>query len=333
MTGTRKIVVRFLLFTLTMAACLGVAELFLRLQNRSMKNYDIEMWRYAHLLKIRSPNPVLGHDHVRSASAVLQSVEIRTNEFGLRGGPVSPPEKDERRILFLGSSVTLGWGVPEAETTTGVLQKMFASDHRKVTVLNAGIGNYNAVRYVERFLTELTDLKPTDIVVHAFVRDAEVLEAPSGNWFVRNSQLALMLTAAIQKRAAGTGIKSVEEHYLRLYQADAPGFIALKNALNKLSEYATANHIRLHLAMVPDIHNLQNYKLHFVHDTMRNVALEYGYRYLDLYPAFAGIKAEDVWAMPGDPHPNSLGHKKMAELLYPFLTGDTVAAVGGKPAS
>ena len=38
-------------------------------------------------------------------------MHIRTNAWGLRGPEVPPPVPGQRRILFLGSSVTLGWGV------------------------------------------------------------------------------------------------------------------------------------------------------------------------------------------------------------------------------
>ena len=37
--------------TLSMALCLAAAEAVIRLKNRSMNNYDIEMWRYARELK------------------------------------------------------------------------------------------------------------------------------------------------------------------------------------------------------------------------------------------------------------------------------------------
>jgi lysophospholipase L1-like esterase len=322
MPAGKKIVARILLFALSLSLCLGAAEAVLRIKNASMQNYDIEMWRYAQLLKRRSDNPLLGHEHVPSTSAVLQSVEIRTNEYGLRGGPVPPPHAGQRRILFLGSSVTLGWGVPEDETTTGRLQKMFVADGQDVVVLNAGIGNYNAARTVERFLTQLQDLEPTDIVVHAFVRDAEVLDAGGGNWLLRNSQLAVVLWSALQRRMAGTGMQNLEEHYRKLYDPETPGYLAMARAFDRLTAYATKHNVRVYMAMVPDIHNLQDYQLAFVHDAMKENARKQGYRYLDLYPAFASIKAEDVWAMPGDPHPNRLGHQKMAEALYPFLALD-----------
>ena len=45
----------------------------------------------------------------------------------------------------------------------------------QASVLNGGVGNYNAVRYVSRFFKELATLEPTDIVVQYFLRDAEDL--------------------------------------------------------------------------------------------------------------------------------------------------------------
>lgn len=319
MAKLRGVLLRVGVMVVALVFCLGGAEVLLRVKNSSMKNYDIEMWRYAQTIKTPSSNPLLGHEHVPNTSAILQSVEIRTNDHGLRGGPVPPATSSQRRILVLGSSVTLGWGVPEEETMTARLEKKFHDDGADVVVMNGGIGNYNAVRYVERFMTQLTDLQPTDIVVHAFVRDAEVLEAGGGNCLLRNSQLAVVLYAAYQRQAAGTGMTKLEDHYRKLYDPQAPGFIAAKEALRRLSEYAKEHHIRLYMAMTPDIHNLQNYPLGFVHEAMKGIAEEYGYRYLDLLPAFEGIRAEEVWAMPGDPHPNSVGHERMANMIYPWL--------------
>ena len=99
-----------------LALCL--AEALVRIKNSSMSNYDIEMWRYARELKVPSTNPVLGHEHKKGSSAVLQSVKIRINDLGLRGDEISQKQQGKRRILFLGSSVTLGWGVNEEETMT-----------------------------------------------------------------------------------------------------------------------------------------------------------------------------------------------------------------------
>ena len=73
--------------------------------------------------------------------------------------------------------------------------------------------------------------------------------------------------------------------------------------------------------MTPDMHNLIDYKLAFVHDLMRQIALEDGYVYIDLLPAMLGRAPRDVFAMPGDPHPNALGHDLMANAIFAVLRG------------
>jgi lysophospholipase L1-like esterase len=281
-----------------------------------MKNYDIEMWRYARELKHRSDIPVLGHEHVPGKSAILQSVEIRINEHGLRGAPVPPPTLGKRRILFLGGSVTLGWGVAEKDTVTECLRRMFQSDGQDVEVLNAGIGNYNAVRYVERFNRRLRDLKPTDIVVHYFLRDAEALDPGGGNFLLRNSELAVTVWVAFTRYFGRFAEKTLEDHYRDVYRPDAPGFLAMRGALRDLASYAREHGIRVYFAMTPDVHDLVDYKFGYVHDLMRDVAREEGYGYVDLLPAMRNLTPQELWSMPGDPHPNALGHERMAEAIY-----------------
>jgi len=294
-------------------------EAILRARNASMKNYDIEMWRYALQLKRRSDIPILGHEHVASKSAVLQSVGIRINEKGLRGGPVRAAADGHRRILFLGSSVTMGWGVPEADTLTARVERMLKAAGRDVEVLNAGIGNYNAVRYVERFKRRLADLAPNDIVVHYFLRDAETLDAGGGNWLLRHSQLAVTTWVAFSRFFGKYSEKSLEEHYRAVYQPDAEGYKAMRRALQELAAHARDHNQRLFLAMTPDVHDLVDYKFGYIHEIMRKIAEEDGYAYVDLLPGMRNLTPAQLWSMPGDPHPNGLGHRLMAEAIFPAL--------------
>lgn len=320
-----------LLAILSTGVALAVAEGVLRVKNSSMQNYDIEMWRYARELKKRSDNPLLGHEHVRSKSAALESVVIRINEWGLRGGPVPPSTPGKRRILFLGGSITLGWGVPEEETVTERLRRMFAADCQNVEMLNGGVGNYNADRYVELFLTKLTGLNPTDLVVHYFLRDAEMLDTGGGNAFLRNSQLAVTAWIAATRYLGKAHAMTLEEHYRAVYQPSSPGFQAMQGALKRLADYAAAHGIRLYLAMTPDVHDLTTYKFQFIHNLMQGIAAENGYVYIDLLPSLRNLTPEMIWALPGDPHPNGLGHQRMAEAIFPALRLATAPAVAITP--
>jgi lysophospholipase L1-like esterase len=317
--STQGTVFKVVLSLFMLVVTLPLMEGVLRLKNSSMQNYDIEMWRYAKELKFLSGNPVLGHEHRRSESALLQSIEIRTNELGMRGGPIEALKPGGRRVLVLGASITLGWGVKEEETMTARLEQMFEAAGQDVQVLNAGIGNYNTERYVELFFQHLKVLKPTDIVVHYFLRDAEVLTAGGGNVLLRNSQLAVTLWTAKNRLFRPAGEQTLIDHYKAVYEPSAPGYRAMIASLDKLVAYCREHGIQLYLAMVPDVHNLTDYPFGFIHERMKGLASEREVTFVDLLPAFEGLSPEKIWAMPGDPHPNALGHKLMADALFPVL--------------
>jgi lysophospholipase L1-like esterase len=313
-----------ILVLVALAFSLCAAELMIRFKNSSMNNYDIEMWRYSRELKTQSPDPALDFDHVHSKSALLQHVDIRVNNWGLRGADVGAPESGKRRILVLGGSITLGWGVAEPDTMSSRLEQKFRAAGDDVQVLNAGVGNYNAERYVSRFFKELSGLQPTDIVVHYFLRDAEQLPPGGGNFLLRHSELAVTLWVAHHRWFDRQGEQSLVDHYRDVYQTNTPGFDGMKQSLRRLAGYAEQNNIRIYLAMVPDVHNLVDYKFNFVHELMRNLAKEDGYTFVDLLLALQGRPPAELWAMPGDPHPNSLGHRLMAEALFPVLDSEKV---------
>ena len=322
----RQAAFSILLLSVTLVLCLLVAEAFLRIKNNAMTNYDIEMWRYANELKEKSDDPQIDFDHRRSQSALLQSTEIRLNSWGLRGPEIVPPQKDQRRILFLGGSITLGWGVAEKDTVESRLERMLNDSGDAAQVLNGGVGNYNTERYVSRFFKELTPLKPSDIVVHYFLRDAEELPPGGGNILLRHSELAVTLWIAYHRLLDEHGEASLVEHYQRVYDPSAPGFVVMQAKLREIADYARHNNVRIYLAMTPDVHNLVDYKLGFVHEIMRKVAQDDGYVYIDLLPLMLGYPPEKLWAMPGDPHPNAFGHDLMARAIFPVLSAKAPAA-------
>lgn len=313
----KKKITNTALVIVSIFVALVLGESLLVLKNRDMKNYDIEMWRYAKTLKCLSTNPVLGHEHIPNKQSVLQGVSIRTNNLGLRGADVDINAPKKRRILFLGSSATLGWGVLEEDTLTHILDVNMGPN---TEVLNAGIGNYNAVRYVELFMTKLYVLNPTDIVIHFFQNDAEVLQTSSGNWFLRNSQFAVTLWRIYQRLASDESENSLVDYYHTLYQPDATGFQEMEKAFDRLEEYTRGNGINVYFVIMPDFHNITNYQFDFVNDIMKVEAQNRGFNYIDLLPAFKDIEqSQTLWAMPSDPHPNALAHKIMADYLVDLL--------------
>ena len=121
-----------ILIFFSLVISLVICESILRIKHSLIPNYDIEMWKYAKSLKVKSENQKIGHIHKKNKSEILQGVEIKTNNLGQRDVYIDNKvlKNYERSFLILGSSITLGWGVENPNTLTNQLNKI-SSDNKK----------------------------------------------------------------------------------------------------------------------------------------------------------------------------------------------------------
>ena len=290
-----------------------IIEGIIRVVNSDMKNYDIEMWRYANELKIQ--DSILGHNHLKNKSSILQNVEIKLNSKGMRSDEF---DINDKKILFLGSSISLGWGVEQKDSYPGIIQTKLLSDSINYKVLNGSIGNYNTFRYVNNFLLNQTDVEPNVIVINYFINDAETLPINSSNWLIKNSQLFATLTITYKKLFSKSGF-DLKQYYKDLYKDNNQSFLEMKESLNKLSEYSKRTNSQVLLTVIPDIHFLEDYPFETIHEKMKNLSTELGFEYHDLLPSFENIPFEELQIIPGDSHPNEFGHQRISESLYPKI--------------
>ena len=240
---------------LILAASIIIIEGIIRIINSDMKNYDIEMWRYSNELKIQ--DPILGHNHLKNKSSILQGVEIKLNSEGMRSDEF---DINDKKILFLGSSISLGWGVEQKDSYPEIIQTKLLNDSTNYKVLNGSIGNYNTFRYVNNFFSNQTHIDPNVIVINYFINDAEKLPINSSNWLIKNSQLFATLTITYKKLFSKSGF-DLKQYYNDLYKNDNQSFLEMKKSLNKLSEYSKQRNISVLLTVIPDIHFLEDYPL------------------------------------------------------------------------
>jgi lysophospholipase L1-like esterase len=118
-------------------------------------------------------------ENKRNSHLGLADFDFDTNSFGLRD--VGPSEafdalKDPSnlRVLFLGDSVTLGWGVPHKDTWINVLEgRAKAKDGRGVELLNAGHLQYNTIQESDWLEAHGPELRPDVVVVTFVVNDLD----------------------------------------------------------------------------------------------------------------------------------------------------------------
>ena len=298
---------------LILAASIIIIEGIIRIINSDMKNYDIEMWRYSNELKIQ--DPILGHNHLKNKSSILQGVEIKLNSEGMRSDEF---DINDKKILFLGSSISLGWGVEQKDSYPEIIQTKLLNDSTNYKVLNGSIGNYNTFRYVNNFFSNQTHIDPNVIVINYFINDAEKLPINSSNWLIKNSQLFATLTITYKKLFSKSGF-DLKQYYNDLYKNDNQSFLEMKKSLNKLSEYSKQRNISVLLTVIPDIHFLEDYPFETIHKKMKSISEELGFKFHDLLPSLQGIPFNELQIIQGDSHPNELGHFKISQSLYPKI--------------
>jgi lysophospholipase L1-like esterase len=307
------------IFCSVLIVSLAGAEVVLRYKNSDGANYNIEMWKYSNELKDMFSDQGYEFKHKLNSSFKLQNVEIRTNNFGLRGSDISEKRDDKTRILFLGGSVTLGWGVSENQTTPFLLEKTLKASDLQVEVLNAGVGNYNVQRYTSLFFDELVTLKPDHIVLNFFIRDMEDLPKPNSNFLLRNSQIAVTLWIAYQQLFNKFNSESQYKFYKDIYSKKSKEFSILDASFERFKEYGQSSGATITVAMIPEIKFLDDYKLGFAHELLKTTASRHGFNFIDLFPSLETYSSKELFVMHNDPHPNRLGHKKMAKDIANFF--------------
>jgi lysophospholipase L1-like esterase len=314
--------IAFWLSTALVAMFLAAAgfELLSRFVVDDGMQYDLEMWKYALRLKKISGDPLIGHVHVAGGQSRLMGVDFKVNSKGLRDREFSydrVPEK--RRILMLGDSFTVGWGVALDDTFSKKIERMYAAAGVNTEVIDAGVGNYNTVQEVQYFLTEGYKYRPDVVVLNYFVNDAEPVTADAPPGVLMRGCYACVVIAGrldtVMRRFFGRPDWS--EYYLGLYDGGArKGWRDAREAMHKLADFCRKSGIVLLVVSIPDLHDVQSYRLQSITDLVGQAARQDGASFVDLLPYLKEQQSSKLWVTEADPHPNALAHSVIAKGIF-----------------
>jgi len=314
-------------FGFVLASLLG--EAVTRVAFRSSRDLDMEMWRYATLLKRESGDAALGHVHASNRDVKLMGVRVTTNAQGMRDGPVAEPKPaNEYRIMVLGDSFTMGWGTPQDQTFVSQLERRLNAwddappDGRHYRVLNLGVGNYNTSQEVALFRSIGMALQPDLLVLAYFINDAEPLVRKRTPWLVRHSYLAAMVASRIRRLPFGPSpLKDYATFYRNLYRPQQQGWQATQNALQDLAADARRLGVPALVVLIPELHDLKPpYAFSDINDLVTQAGRRAGLEVFDLFPAFSGRSPEaSLWVTAEDAHPNAAAHAIIADAVLRAL--------------
>jgi len=319
----RARLLRLTAFVLSLFAAFLLAEGALRfLSSHWLYVFDVEMWRYARLVKLESKDRAIVEEHRPNVDEVLMGVRVRTDEHGFRlPDPATQAERrpDDRQIVALGDSITFGWGAGDSDTWPAQLERLLndrcpRQDGRRATVHNAGIGNCNSSMEVARYRERIRSLHPGWLILGYSYNDPEPDPVPSHNPFFWHSAL-LSLGWARTARLHGP-YSSYEPYYKGLYRDGQPGWESAKRALRELGAMLREDHIPGTLLLLPELHDPKDFgPFAGIFAEVAALGRENGFEVIDPSGAFPPGSGEAFWVSPEDAHPNGRGQTIYAEAL------------------
>ena len=318
----RKFFLNTLVSVVSLILIFCFIEISLRIKNNYIIDYDIEMWKYAKKLKIKSNEKKINHLHRKSSHATLQNVKININSIGMRGNDLDLDNWDfaQKKILFIGSSITLGWGVEESLVQNKILEKIAKKNDLEWATLNGGVGNYNTERYIANFFLNYKDLKPDLIILQYFINDAEILNSNDGNFFTRNFHLGVYFWKFISKLKSDIAKENIFSYYEKVYLEEKKNQI-VKNNLYNFKKHCNSENIRCLIVYMPDLNLIDSIdKLDFARNYILNLSNEINLEYIDLTDYFKNYKDNQLTNSEyNDRHPSSFAHDLIAQKIFKYL--------------
>ena len=313
-----------IVFAASLTMAFLAAEVSLRVLSRFWLHvFDVEMWRYARLIKVLSPVPGVVEEQKPNAETHLMGVRVRTDEHGFRrADPVTErSRRPNRRVaVAVGDSLTLGWGVPEGQTFPDQLENLLSArcsdaGGSAVTVYNGGIGNCNTAMELARYRRRIRpNLRPDWVILGFCFNDAEPDAVPNTNPVLWHSAL-LSLGYSRFLKLWDSGIRNYRDYYVGLYRDGLPGWERAKQALREFGALLRADHVPATLILMPELHDPHDRSIAEAFSRVAAIAGSSGFEVIDPTGDFPPGSGERYWVSPEDAHPNAAAQAIYAHAL------------------
>jgi lysophospholipase L1-like esterase len=281
------------------------------------------MTRYSRDLKM-----LVGEDYFKhrpNKTGEYYGVEIKTNSRGWRENEEISVKKESgtKRILVLGDSTTLGWGVSSDKIYPYLVESYLNNETslgRKYEVINTGVGNYNT--YMEyQTLRRTIEYEPDIIILGFCLNDFEIWKSPNKftNKIILESRLYWFIWDKVLNSAVRFGLYSDFEHYYRGMYSNAEARAEVMGDIEKIFALAKQHNSTLIFVNIPELHKLNPYPFKEVNKDLESFIENKGILYLDLTMPVEDFDAQTLWISYEDPHPNEIAHEIFAKQIVNFM--------------
>jgi hypothetical protein len=235
----------------------------------------------------------------------------------------------DTQVLGLGDSFTFGRGVRYEDTYLRRLEKQLAQNGRPLRINNIGYVAYSLQDIATAYMIETRE-RDFPLVIYGFVLNdfglpgideivgSDYIDIDNGGVRYRPyraySAAANFVAHCVEKIRLD---RVTRQAYLDAFEGDqAREQFELLAALNGQVQ---ADGGQLVIVLFPLLYEFHDYPFQGIHDKISAFCRRRQIPLLDLLPAFAHHRAQDLWVHPTDHHPNEIAHEIAAREIYAFL--------------
>jgi lysophospholipase L1-like esterase len=295
---------------------------------------------------------------------------LTINSLGFRGPEIATPKPPGTfRIVVIGDSVTMGWGVGDGETYPAQLESLLRARFpgRRLEVANLGVGGYDTRQEVTLLERNVERLQPDVVLVGFYSNDVpdslddKQAAAPSGTriaaknpregqllqmnrpptgWsrLLRKSRVAYTL-GRLYNRLAGRGEWGMSRFSMELDILQGRESADLDRAWRKVDEQlrhlrtmSAANGFSVGIVVLPCKEQvLGQYPSARYQTRIRSLAEPLEFFVIDPLPSLTARKSQtEALFIPYDRnHPSAIGHRIIAEAIFQFIEHHESFGAGG----
>jgi hypothetical protein len=281
------------------------------------------------------------------AALQLEQVAIGGLRFSEEAIPERAPADDVTRLLFLGDSFTVGWGLAERkERFTDLVEEALDTELRSrgrggLHVFNASVGGTNPLQWASYLEALLPIFEPDAVVAVFFLRSGTTLATSlvanrkhiepirahyAAKPFYGTSALATFFWNRLAWRDYTNFFKQkLEDSYLGSREQRRMWLIQQRYLL-EIADSCKKESIPFHLVVFPLLFDLDDYEFLGVEAEIERFAAFHGIPVHSLTPGFLGRTDHELWVANNDQHPNAEAHRIAAETLLPYLRSRVLTA-------
>jgi len=254
------------------------------------------------------------------------------------------------RIAIIGDSITEGAQVQPYDTYSMRLESLLNINPTSTPVevhIYASAGT--CTKHQKRFLRKALSIEPDIVILGICLNDAEDFahKKQLNAWreerlprvpppqIARLLRMSKILSWIYQKKETVRTRKAQNEYFRKLFNPDYSGFRRFKRALKYFQDVCTTRDVKFVAVIFPMVHadlDEEQYPFTDIHATIREILDEYHIQYLDLLPYYINKTSDRLTAIPGiDGHPNEIGHRIAAEVIFEYLVTNQVVDASYDP--